>query len=738
MTTPAGFGPADRAMQHRVQRHVALVAALGLLAAAERARAAVPRDAVPGALCPESMRIESMILAFVPRDSAALDALLHDQLDPGSPRYHAWLTPTAFGDRFGAPPAAYAQALAWLAARGFERVRPWPGRLGISFDGPAGRVRRAFHTALREYTWRGRRHHAPEGPPLLPIFGSTRPSALLGLDSFAAPRPRARVGGTTFLAPADVATVYGLAPAYAAGARGLGASIAVVAGSDFAEDDVALFRRSFGLPPSPVVKHFVSSNPGIGDSSALLEVLLDTQWAGATAPEAAVIAVVGHGDLGNAINEAIAAAVNDDVAPVVNVSFDVCEPNAGAQTAAVYDALFRQAAAQGQSVLVAAGDAGAADCAPESPQPAVNALAASPWVTAVGGTTVDPRFDPAGSATGYSGEVVWNDRGGATGGGRSIFFAKPVWQTGPGVPADGARDVPDVALAASPTDPGFAVAVGGRGLVFGGTSVSAPIWAGMAALLVAEQGGALGLLNPELYRLGAAQAQGGQAVFHDVTAGTNAVGTTPGFAAGPGFDLATGWGSFDGAALLDAFAAPPRPCHADADCASAGPCTEARCVAQRCVWDRMPDGTPCGTNPCVAATCEAGACVAAAAVACDDGDPCTADVCSPSGGCASGPARGGDAATCVLSAAESAVVCASGGTPGAIARRLRQANRLLLRTDNAGPHRARRLVKRARQRLRQALVAAARNHTLAPACAAALRQAMKAGIDNATRLIRLL
>src|SRR5579885_558114 len=144
MTLPAGSRTTDHALQHRGQRHVALVAAaLALLSAAGRVRAAVPRDAVPGALCPESMRIESMILAFVPRDPAALDALLHEQLDPRSPRYHAWLTPTAFGDRFGAPAAAYAQALAWLAARGFERVRPWPGRLGIGFDGPAGRVRRA-------------------------------------------------------------------------------------------------------------------------------------------------------------------------------------------------------------------------------------------------------------------------------------------------------------------------------------------------------------------------------------------------------------------------------------------------------------------------------------------------------------------------------------------------------------------------------------------------------------------
>src|SRR5579871_1546407 len=733
--TPPRIPPA--AVQRALQRRVALVATVALLAAGT-SRAAVPRDAVPGEVCADAMRIESMVLAFAPRDPDALDELLHAQLDPTSARYHDWITPAAFGDRFGAPAEAYGEAVAWLRARGFEGVHSWPGRLGVSFDGSAGAVRRAFHTALREYTWRGARHHAPVSPPLLPAFGATKPSAVLGLDSFAAPRPRARRGGATFLAPADVATAYDLASAYAAGARGLGASVAVVAGSDFAEEDVALFRSSFGLPPSPVVKHFVSSNPGAGDSGALIEALLDTQWAGAIAPDATVVAVIGHGDLGSAVNEALAAAVNGDVAPVVNLSFDVCEPDAGRQTAAFYDALFRQAAAQGQSVLVAAGDEGAADCAPQSPQPAVNALAASSWVTAVGGTIVDPLFDAAGNATGYGSETVWNDGSGATGGGRSVFFAKPSWQTGPGVPADGARDLPDVAFAASPTDPGFAVAVGGRGLVFGGTSVSAPIWAGMAALLVARQGGPLGLLNPELYRLGAAHVQGSPAVFHDVTTGTNATGATPGFAAGPGFDLATGWGSFDGAALLDAFAAPARPCQADAACAAADPCTIGRCVAQRCTWSRAPDGSPCGTNLCVVSTCQAGSCVEATALGCDDGDPCTADLCSPGNGCTRAAARGGDAAACVLSAADSAALCAEGAIPAGIARRLRQANKLLLRTEAVRPRRARRFVKRARQRLRQAARAVTRSRTLAPSCAASLQRGLATGISNATHLLHLL
>jgi hypothetical protein len=216
------------------------------------------------------------------------------------------------------------------------------------------------------------------------------------------------------------------------------------------------------------------------------------------------------------------------------------------------------------------------------------------------------------------------------------------------------------------------------------------------------------------------------------------VGATPGFAAGSGFDLATGWGSFDGAALLESFAAPALPCRADVDCANAGPCTQVRCLAERCVWSPAPDGSPCGGNPCVTATCQAGACVVSAAVSCDDGDPCTADLCSPGGGCTRTAARGGDAAACVLSAASSAAVCASSAAPRVIARRLAQANELLLRTDNAGRHRARRLVKRARARLRQALAAVARSQVLSPTCAASLRQGFKTAIGNATHLIRLL
>src|SRR5262249_19110602 len=229
------------------------------------------------------------------------------------------------------------------------------------------------------------------------------------------------------------------------------------------------------------------------------------------------------------------------------------------------------AAAEGMSALVSAGDDGVADCRrPDgSLAPAVNVFAASPYVTAVGGTQLDPLFDAAGDATGYGGEAVWNDTtvmgGGAGGGGRSAFFSKPSYQDLPGIPADGARGLPDVAFAARPGHPGVALVGGGLVPAFGvgGTSARAPVWAGMAALLVQKRGGRLGLLNGELYELGSEQVLGLRApVFHDVTAGSISLPGVPGPAAGPGYDLATGWGSFDAPALLAAFA-PGAACQGD-------------------------------------------------------------------------------------------------------------------------------------------------------------------------------
>ena len=167
------------------------------------------------------------------------------------------------------------------------------------------------------------------------------------------------------------------------------------------------------------------------------------------------------------------------------------------------------------------------------------------------------------SALGYIPEAVWNDTPypngfSAGGGGASNLFQKPYWQTGPGVPADNTRFVPDISLAASPNNAGYQVYVYGALYSIGGTSASAPSLAGVVALLnqylsskSAVPAAGLGNINPALYRL----AQSAPEAFHDITTGDNAVRCalgTPncvegfvGYRAGPGYDPATGLGTID-------------------------------------------------------------------------------------------------------------------------------------------------------------------------------------------------
>ncbi|MFI5353750.1 MAG: hypothetical protein ACHQZS_12410 [Candidatus Binatales bacterium] len=131
----------------------------------------------------------------------------------------------------------------------------------------------------------------------------------------------------------------------------------------------------------------------------------------------------------------------------------------------------------------------------------VSELAASPNATGVGGTQYSPTWNGSGNDAGSVPESVWDDSIGASGGGASAVFSKPVYQNGPGVRADGLRDVPDIAMIASPDDPGVFVGddSGGTAVIdccWGGTSLSAPIWAGISKLLSQQAGARVGNMIP--------------------------------------------------------------------------------------------------------------------------------------------------------------------------------------------------------------------------------------------------
>lgn len=508
---------------------------------------------------------------------AALERLLEEQQDRLSPHYHAWLTPEQFGDRFGLAAGDYSTVAAWLESQGLHIEQTARARNFVTFSGSVQRVEQAFHTRIRRYLVDGETYFANATELSLPVELQDLFGGIRGLDDFsrprAAPSPQNTSGsGVTQLAPDDWATIYDVAPLYAQGIDGTGQRIGILGRSDMNQAYIDSFRSMFGLAPSQVEQHLVGPDPGVTNAST--EAALDVEWSGAIARHATVVYVYA-----GSFNDAAQAAIDQNLAPVLSESAGTCEPLGGVGNRM----MAQQANAEGITWVASAGDSGGAGCDPHgffgttgnaitvSDGLAISIPASFPEVTVVGGT----QFNEAGgqywrasnnanggSAISYIPEVVWNETGAggllAGGGGASIFYPKPAWQTAPGVPDDNARDVPDIAFSAAGNhDPYMVVNVNGQRAT-GGTSAGAPSFAGVVALLNqylistgAQSQPGLGNINPELYRLARVTSN----VFHDITQGNNMVpcaagspdcsGGVLGFSAGPGYDLASGLGSID-------------------------------------------------------------------------------------------------------------------------------------------------------------------------------------------------
>lgn len=570
--------------------------------------------------------------------NADLDRLLRDQQDASSASYHQWLTPEKYADRFGMTQRDLAKAQAWLKSQGLSVTGSSRGRTEVYFSGPAALVEAAFHTQIHKYTIRNEDHFANATALSVPqamaevVLGvrgldDLHPKPMLRFRGRNSPSPRftSDISGNHFLTPADFAVIYNVTALYNAGFDGTGIKIAVTGQSPLtaagnATTDLDAFRSAAGLPAKEPTFVVVGAMPAFNSGEAV-EADLDLEWSNAVAPKANVIFVLS----GSAFN-AIADIVNNNRAPIISNSFGLCESDLGAAQEQSLWQIVRQGNSQGQTMTSATGDTGGADCdgdqatTPTSASKglSVDVPAAIPEVTGVGGTefsgdssqctnqscaptTPCPNgFAPADLPFWASGcdltssaataqehipEIAWNDTSNpnvagelsAGGGGASIFFAKPSWQSGIGVPADGVRDVPDVALNASPVHDPYLIC--SQGLCVngfrdpnsnpannldsvGGTSTGAPTFAGILALILQASGGTgLGNVNPMLYSLSASTP----AAFHDVTSGDNKVpctsgtkncpaGTsTIGFSAGPGYDQATGLGSVDAGALESAW-----------------------------------------------------------------------------------------------------------------------------------------------------------------------------------------
>jgi uncharacterized protein (TIGR03437 family) len=517
-----------------------------------------------------------MVLMVKPSaaQQADLAQLLVDQQDGASPRYHQWLTPEQFGDRFGLSADDAAKVTAWLQSAGFSIGHQARGRNWIAFSGTTGQVTRALHTPVHRFEVNGETHFANTADPAVPVALADVVGGFQGLNDFhpqpaiTKPQPvyTSSTSGNHYLAPADFSTIYDLAPLAQAGYDGTGQSIAVVGESDVLTSDLAAFRTKFGLPANSPKLVVYDTDPGYND--AQIEGNLDLEWAGAIAPKSTVYYVYGTDAF-----DAMVYAIDEDIAPILSVSYSGCEVDFGLN----WETLAQQANAQGITILAASGDTGAAGCDPNDSESlaelgrSVQLPAVLPEVTGMGGSQFvegTGRYWGAtnssgtlGSALSYIPEAAWNESSsagiGATGGGASRLYSKPAWQTGLGVPDDSARDVPDLALSAALHDAYLIYYLGGLYSV-GGTSCATPSMAGIMALLNQYQikqgrqsSPGLGNINPQLYRL----AQSSPTVFHDIVTGNNIVpcaqgspdcGTGSfGYSAGPGYNQTTGLGSID-------------------------------------------------------------------------------------------------------------------------------------------------------------------------------------------------
>ena len=437
--------------------------------------------------------------------------------------------------------------------------------------------------------------------------------------------PGGTLGKTYAVAPEDFATQYDVTPLYTAAKPldGSGQTIAIINESNININFVNNFRTLFSLPPSTPQVIIDGNDPGIdgannpdGLNNASAEAYLDVEWSGAVAPGATIdLVIAADTSVEQGLVLAAERAVYSNLAPVISVSFGECETTLGASNS-FFSAMWEQAAAQGITVMVSTGDSGSAGC--DNPDTetvaqhglAVSGFASTPFNVAVGGT--DFHYNDAaavagswnstndsknGSLISYIPEQVWNDSGfglnllinpagsisGGSGGpstcgnptldstGTTVTACaptpKPSWQAGTGVPADSARDLPDVSLfAANGINGSFYAVCAADGDCqgasnpqisgFGGTSVSSPAFAGIMAI-VNQAYGPQGQADYELYPLAAKMPT----AFHDIQAGTNQMpclagspnctnGELTGYAATPGYDLATGLGSIDANVLV--------------------------------------------------------------------------------------------------------------------------------------------------------------------------------------------
>jgi subtilase family serine protease len=491
----------------------------------------------------------NLIVGLPWRNASQLTNLLHDLYNPASPKFHHYLTPQQFAEQFGPTTNDYETLVAFFEAHGLTVTHRPSNRMLLDVSGPVSAVEQTLHVHMLSYHHpvEARDFFAPDAEPSLDA--PVRVLDVSGLDNYASRGSYvhvdtnfpARYGGPAPYGGSGIGGLYSgydFRDAYMPHVTltGAGQTVGLFEMDGYNPSDITAYEQGANLTNNVVLTNvFLDSISSNVAGTNALEVTLDIDMAVAMAPALTSIIVYEGTNTADILNR----MATDDFANQLSSSWKPFDASA------LTDQALQELAAQGQTMFQAAGDSDA--------QPVLDITQpSSPYETLVGGTLLVTT----GGLGSWVSESVWNLGGGTgTGGGISDTYPIPWWQTNViTVASQGSmsfRNSPDVSMVSG----GVLVIVDGVSLRVGGTSIAAPLWAGVTALInqQASQHGLppVGFLNPTLYSIGTGSNY--HSCFHDITVGNNFSPSSPSeFSAEPAYDLCTGWGTPAGQSLINA------------------------------------------------------------------------------------------------------------------------------------------------------------------------------------------
>jgi len=483
-------------------------------------------------------------------DPSALKVFLDDLYNPSSPQYHQYLTPDQFTARFGPSADAYQKVIQFAQSNHLQITGKHSNRMLLEVKATVSEIEKVFHVRLNTYQHptENRTFFAPDREPSIPA--GVPILHISGLDNFQLPKSRLKNSPST-----NTVTRVGTGPgnkgymgkdfrnAYVPGVTntGAGQTVALLEFDGYNATDITQYKTYAHITNNIILSRVLLNgfNGSAGNNNS--EVALDIEMAMAMAPGLTRIVVY---EEAYPYNDAPAADIllnriaTDNSAKQISCSWVV-------PLDATSEQIFQQYASQGQTFFSASGDSGA--MVGDIVQPSDD-----PYIIQVGGTTLTTL----GAGGPWLGEVVWNNNGGGSSGGVSHVYPIPSWQTGVDLTGTGGstsfRNFPDVSL----------VADNGQPETVGGTSCSAPLWAGINALINQQAAAtgkpSVGFLAPAIYRLYSQNNYTSN--FHDIYLGNSVISNSvQQFQSLIGYDLCTGVGTPIGNVLMNSLLASPDP-----------------------------------------------------------------------------------------------------------------------------------------------------------------------------------